>query len=85
MRDDQILKKILILYILLSEISNIPMHILSVAIRDFGDMDDHQLATLLGSFCKQHREELFSRRVRRITFAALKKYNFISINILNSI
>lgn len=49
------------------------MHILSVAIRDFGDMDDHQLATLLGSFCKQHRDELLSRRVRRITFAALKK------------
>lgn len=56
-----------------TETSNIPIHILSVAIRDFGDMDDYQLATLLGSFCKQHREELLSRRVRRITFAALKK------------
>lgn len=56
--------------------SRTPMHILSVAIRDVGEMDDHQLASLFGSFCVLHREELLNRRVRRITFAALKKRQF---------
>lgn len=37
-------------------------------------MDDNQMAYTFGSFCKQHREELYTHRVRRITFAALKKY-----------
>lgn len=47
---------------------------LSVAVRDTGDMDDIQMSNVFLSFATQHREELFSRRVRRITFAALKKY-----------
>lgn len=53
-----------------------PMHILSVAVRDTGDLDDIKMANLFGSFCYQHKDELLSRRVRRITFAALKKRQF---------
>lgn len=50
-----------------------PIHIISVAVRDNGDMDDLQMAHIFGNFCKLHRDELFQRRIRRITFAALKK------------
>ncbi|XP_055920497.1 acetyl-CoA carboxylase isoform X2 [Eupeodes corollae] len=53
-----------------------PIHILSVAVREIGDMDDVQMASAFGTFCKLHREELFQRRVRRITFACLKKRQF---------
>lgn len=53
-----------------------PIHILSVAVRDLGDLDDLQMANLFGTFCAHHREELMTRRVRRITFAALKKRQF---------
>lgn len=52
------------------------IHILSIAVRDMGDMDDLQMEAVFGAFCAQHREELLSRRVRRITFAALKKRQF---------
>uniref|UniRef100_W4VRL7 Putative acetyl-coa carboxylase n=1 Tax=Corethrella appendiculata TaxID=1370023 RepID=W4VRL7_9DIPT len=52
------------------------IHILSIAVRDMGDMDDLQMEQTFGTFCKQHRDELFSRRVRRITFASLKKRQF---------
>ncbi|XP_041773392.1 acetyl-CoA carboxylase-like isoform X2 [Anopheles merus] len=52
------------------------IHILSIAVRDMGDMEDHQMEQVFGSFCNLHREELLSRRVRRITFAALKKRQF---------
>lgn len=50
-----------------------PIHILSIAVRDLGDLDDLQMANLFGAYCGHHREELLNRRVRRITFAALKK------------
>lgn len=50
-----------------------PVHILSIAVRGTEDMDDNQMAQCFGSFCKINREELFKHRVRRITFAALKK------------
>lgn len=53
-----------------------PIHILSVAVRDTGEMDDGKMAELFQSFCLEHREELFKRRVRRITFAALNKRQF---------
>ncbi|XP_063700172.1 acetyl-CoA carboxylase isoform X3 [Culicoides brevitarsis] len=53
-----------------------PIHILSIAVRDTGDLDDIQMANLFGSFCTLHRDELLTRRVRRITFAALKKRQF---------
>lgn len=50
-----------------------PIHIISVAVRETGDMDDVQMAQIFGNYCKTHREELLQRRIRRITFAALKK------------
>lgn len=53
-----------------------PIHILSVAIRDTGDMDDAQMASQFQHYCSQHRQEFFKRRVRRITFAALTKRQF---------
>lgn len=59
-----------------SSSSNEPIHILSIAVRDLGDSDDVQMANLFGSYCAQHRDELLARRVRRITFAALKKRQF---------
>lgn len=51
-----------------------PVHILSIAVRGTEDMDDNQMAYTFGSFCSKHREELFNHRIRRITFAALKKF-----------
>lgn len=56
--------------------SNEPIHILSIAVRNVGDLDDAQMTTLFSTFCIHHRDELLSRRVRRITFAALKKRQF---------
>ncbi|KAM7345539.1 acetyl-CoA carboxylase isoform 1-T1 [Cochliomyia hominivorax] len=53
-----------------------PIHIISVAVRETGEMDDVQMAQIFGNYCKEHREELFQRRIRRITFAALKKRQF---------
>lgn len=53
-----------------------PIHILSVAIRGTDDTGDAQLAAQFQFYCSQHREELFNRRVRRITFAALNKRQF---------
>lgn len=53
-----------------------PIHILSVAIRGTDDTSDAQLAAQFQFYCSQHREELFNRRVRRITFAALNKRQF---------
>ncbi|XP_015039536.2 acetyl-CoA carboxylase isoform X1 [Drosophila pseudoobscura] len=53
-----------------------PIHIVSVAVRETGDMDDLQMAQIFGNYCKEHNEELFQRRIRRITFAALKKRQF---------
>jgi acetyl-CoA carboxylase/biotin carboxylase 1 len=46
---------------------------MSIAVKDMGDKDDIQLEQIFGNFCKQHRDELLARRVRRITFASLKK------------
>lgn len=59
-----------------SSASKEPIHIVSVALRELGDMDDFQMAKVFGDFCDQHRDELLRRRVRRITFAALKKRQF---------
>lgn len=53
-----------------------PMHIVSIAIRGLGEMDDIQLSNLFGSYCQLHREELMTRKIRRVTFAALKKRQF---------
>lgn len=53
-----------------------PIHILCVAVRDQGDMDDGEMSKMFGDFCHLHNEELFRRGIRRITFAALKKRQF---------
>lgn len=53
-----------------------PIHILSVAVRETADMDDAQMAAQFQHYCSHHREELFNRRIRRITFAALNKRQF---------
>ncbi|KAL5289420.1 hypothetical protein ACFFRR_009517 [Megaselia abdita] len=53
-----------------------PVHILNIALRDTADMNDLELQKIFGTFCKIHREDLHQRRIRRITFAALKKRQF---------
>ncbi|KAL9876922.1 acetyl-CoA carboxylase isoform 1-T1 [Glossina fuscipes fuscipes] len=53
-----------------------PIHIISVAVRETGDMDDMQMSQIFGNYCKAHLDELYQRRIRRITFAALKKRQF---------
>ncbi|XP_064542878.1 acetyl-CoA carboxylase isoform X1 [Drosophila montana] len=53
-----------------------PIHIISVAVRETGEMDDVQMSQIFGNYCMEHNEELFQRRIRRITFAALKKRQF---------
>jgi acetyl-CoA carboxylase / biotin carboxylase 1 len=57
-------------------VSREPIHILSIAVRDMGDLDDIQMANIFSAYCLHHRDELMTRRVRRITFAALKKRQF---------
>nr|XP_008194740.1 PREDICTED: acetyl-CoA carboxylase isoform X1 [Tribolium castaneum] len=49
-----------------------PIHILHVGIKDKGDTDDSSMSKIFGGFCVRHKEELISRGIRRITFAALK-------------
>lgn len=53
-----------------------PIHILHVGIKDKGDADDSTMSKIFGNFCARHREELESRGIRRITFAALKSKQF---------
>ncbi|XP_063925251.1 acetyl-CoA carboxylase isoform X2 [Zophobas morio] len=49
-----------------------PIHILHVGIKDKGDTDDAAMSRIFSSFFVRHKEELISRGMRRITFAALK-------------
>ncbi|XP_011499057.1 PREDICTED: acetyl-CoA carboxylase isoform X2 [Ceratosolen solmsi marchali] len=53
-----------------------PAHILSVAVQDEAGLEDAALARLFGEWCATNREELLSRGVRRVTFAALKRRQF---------
>ncbi|XP_049825243.1 acetyl-CoA carboxylase isoform X3 [Aethina tumida] len=53
-----------------------PIHILLVGIKDRGECDDSTMSRQFGKFCAKHREELMSRGIRRITFAALKRKQF---------
>jgi acetyl-CoA carboxylase/biotin carboxylase 1 len=53
--------------------SNEPIHILNIAIRGVEELDDSQMSKLFQNFCYQNKVELLNRRVRRITFASLKK------------
>ncbi|XP_054291063.1 acetyl-CoA carboxylase-like isoform X2 [Macrosteles quadrilineatus] len=53
-----------------------PIHILCIAVKDNGDMEDSKLSKMFGDFCAQHLEELKQRSIRRITFLALNKRQF---------
>ncbi|KAG8315424.1 hypothetical protein J6590_071133 [Homalodisca vitripennis] len=50
-----------------------PIHILCIAVKDNGDMEDSKLSKMLGDFCAKHRDELKQRSIRRITFLALNR------------
>ncbi|XP_076618558.1 acetyl-CoA carboxylase isoform X3 [Colletes latitarsis] len=53
-----------------------PVHILSIAIQEIDNYDDTFMANLFGEWCATNKEELISRGIKRITFAALKKKQF---------
>ncbi|XP_014612049.1 PREDICTED: acetyl-CoA carboxylase isoform X3 [Polistes canadensis] len=53
-----------------------PVHILSIAIKEDGTQDDATMARLFGDWCATSKDELISRGIRRVTFAALKKKQF---------
>ncbi|KAK9507907.1 hypothetical protein O3M35_007669 [Rhynocoris fuscipes] len=53
-----------------------PIHILCIAIKDHGDVEDYKLSKLFGDFCAKHIDELKARSIRRITFLALNKRQF---------
>ncbi|KAK9746196.1 Acetyl-CoA carboxylase, central region [Popillia japonica] len=53
-----------------------PIHILHIGIKDKGDADDSTMSRIFGTFCARHKEELLTRGIRRITFAALKRKQF---------
>ncbi|CAK9831548.1 Acetyl-CoA carboxylase [Anthophora retusa] len=53
-----------------------PVHILSIAIQEKANQDDVTLAKLFGEWCATNKEELTSRGIRRVTFAALMKRQF---------
>lgn len=49
-----------------------PIHILMICIKDEGDKDDSTMSKIFNGFCLKHKEELLSRKIRRITFSPLK-------------
>ncbi|XP_043262710.1 acetyl-CoA carboxylase isoform X2 [Colletes gigas] len=53
-----------------------PVHILSIAVQEMDNYDDAIMASLFGEWCATNKEELISRGIKRITFAALKKKQF---------
>ncbi|XP_076162670.1 acetyl-CoA carboxylase isoform X2 [Ptiloglossa arizonensis] len=53
-----------------------PVHILSIAVQEKENHDDTIMANLFGEWCTTNKEELISRGIKRITFAALKKRQF---------
>ncbi|EFN66380.1 Acetyl-CoA carboxylase [Camponotus floridanus] len=53
-----------------------PIHILSIAVKESGTEDDATMARMFGDWCANNKEELISRGIRRVTFAALKKRQF---------
>ncbi|RZF37309.1 hypothetical protein LSTR_LSTR005641 [Laodelphax striatellus] len=53
-----------------------PIHILCIAVKDNGDLEDAKLSRMFGDFCAKNREELKQRSVRRITFLALNRRQF---------
>ncbi|XP_014484263.1 PREDICTED: acetyl-CoA carboxylase isoform X1 [Dinoponera quadriceps] len=59
-----------------SDGSSEPVHILSIAVRENGAEDDATMARLFGDWCASNKDELISRGIRRVTFAALKRKQF---------
>ncbi|KAJ8967322.1 hypothetical protein NQ314_002949 [Rhamnusium bicolor] len=53
-----------------------PIHILHVGLKDNGDKDDSTMSKIFSNFCARHKEELLTRKIRRITFTALKHKQF---------
>ncbi|KAI5726751.1 hypothetical protein M8J76_007892 [Diaphorina citri] len=53
-----------------------PIHILCIAIKDQGDMEDEKLSRMFGDLCAKHKDELKQRSIRRITYLALNKRQF---------
>ncbi|XP_015588836.1 acetyl-CoA carboxylase isoform X3 [Cephus cinctus] len=53
-----------------------PVHILSIAVKDSGNVDDATMAREFGDWCATNKDELIARGIRRVTFAALKKRQF---------
>ncbi|XP_025161543.1 acetyl-CoA carboxylase isoform X2 [Harpegnathos saltator] len=53
-----------------------PVHILSIAVREDGTEDDVTMARLFENWCASNKDELISRGIRRVTFAALQKKQF---------
>lgn len=53
-----------------------PIHILCVAVKDNGDIEDSQLSRMFGEWCASVRDELKRRCIRRVTFLALNKRQF---------
>ncbi|KAK7582615.1 hypothetical protein V9T40_014060 [Parthenolecanium corni] len=56
-----------------------PIHILCIAIKDNGDMEDEKLAKMMSDFCQKHRNDLKQKSIRRITFLALNKRQFAKL------
>ncbi|XP_050530810.1 acetyl-CoA carboxylase isoform X6 [Daktulosphaira vitifoliae] len=50
-----------------------PCHILCIAMKDTGNMEDDKLSKMYEEFCYKHQEELKKRSIRRLTFLALNK------------
>lgn len=50
-----------------------PCHILCIAMKDTGNMEDDKLGKMFEEFCQQRRDELKRRSIRRITILALNK------------
>lgn len=53
-----------------------PVHILSIAVKENGTEDDATMARMFGDWCANNKNELISRGIRRVTFAALKRRQF---------
>ncbi|KAG5678324.1 hypothetical protein PVAND_008009 [Polypedilum vanderplanki] len=56
--------------------SNEPIYIIYIAVKGLSDLPDDQMSYLLQSLCLQQRDDLLTRKVRRITFLILKDKSF---------
>jgi len=53
-----------------------PIHIVCVAVKDNGDIEDSQLSKMFGEWCASMKDELKQRCIRRVTFLALQRRQF---------